>query len=1340
VRASNITGSTNSNNAIVQVVPSSDSALTSLEASDADLIPFFSPATTAYNVWVSNHVSSIRITPTARISQSVIRVNGVKVGSGSTSVPQPLTVGANSIVIEVIAGNGTGRRIYSLYVVRLMPPVLVTDEADDVNDYTAVLNGTVNPMNGATVFFQYGTSGTLGETTDRLILKGTAPIPVSFPINGLLPDTDYHYRIAATTPAGSYFGDIRTFRTAEAGPLALTGTPVGVNSSSAILIGAVDPRGRVDGAFFQYGPTENYGKTTPMVRFSADSQIVDITHKIEGLVAGNIYHYRIVARGASSGFHVGENVSFKAGGGGTGDGISDGVPLVAVKKVVEKSSTSAVLTGAVTPRGGLTFVRFEYGLGPDYGRSTTMEGIGNGDAVVAVTAPVVDLEPGTKYHYRLTASNSKGDVFSNDSFFTTKPLSPLATTGDVAFLTDASVQLNGIATARGAATEVAFEYGTDGKRFPNSVGSVPDRVDGNTATPVTARLGKLREDTLYHYRVRAKSDGGVAYGETISFRISTLRGLARNSPSEMTPGEQRGRLRVNLLPSGIGGWRVVGESRWRPSGSSLDGLVSGDREIEYQPVPGFIQPAREMVSVVSGEPQVVLDHVYYNAALDGEGVLKILLFPEEISKGERAVLRRAQWRLLGDKSSRWLDSGDTLRNLTEGSYLVECKDLPDYETPIPVQVFVNDDGTTVGRITYAVEGSRANNNLVPIASKVASSPGSHPYGFVGKVRSDSGAQSGFIVRPRVVATAAGAVFNDASLAYTTGVQWLMHQSGDIDAALPRLPRGQYVFSGYDNQRKKEDSPGILSIQSQQLNVAALYFSTGISRRGYSGFLASDDQENPYLNSTALKTLVGYPVAGVPAANLQDMHGTVPNPAKLTFEKGAIHSSKIIRGVAGMVGGPLCVLHENGNYYPAAIHVGSVGDSVFREIDSKIVEMFRRAEISANGGDNNTTGGITHTGSTVIGGVTDTGGVKVIILPAAAVTAGAGWKVQPDPSFLRSGTEVKDLRPTNYNLEFKDASGFSTPSVQVVKVTAGKVSEFQITYSTKVTAPSITSAGSVTGTRGKALSYQISATASPTSFFITGTLPTGLTLNAKTGLISGTPGVSGVFNVTVGAINAAGKGTRVLTITSLPSFSGADLTAVVGKVVTWKFVSTETGISYVATGLPSGLVIDQTSGVVSGKVAKSGVFTVKVTASKAGASTTLSFTLKVSAAVTAVPSVAMAKAPKVVARALMVIPDPDTDTDGDGKTDAEEAVAGTDSQRGNDYFRILSARKLVGSYTVTAAGKASRAYHLERCKRPGSSEWRSVASTGVLSSDGPVVLTDSAPPNGSAFYRVRVTMP
>ncbi|HEY2016405.1 MAG TPA: putative Ig domain-containing protein, partial [Bryobacteraceae bacterium] len=79
------------------------------------------------------------------------------------------------------------------------------------------------------------------------------------------------------------------------------------------------------------------------------------------------------------------------------------------------------------------------------------------------------------------------------------------------------------------------------------------------------------------------------------------------------------------------------------------------------------------------------------------------------------------------------------------------------------------------------------------------------------------------------------------------------------------------------------------------------------------------------------------------------------------------------------------------------------------------------------------------------------------------------------------------------------------------------------------APTITSPLTASGNVGKAFSYQITATNSPTSYSATG-LPTGLAVNTSTGMISGTPQNTGTSNVTIGATNATGTGTATLVIT------------------------------------------------------------------------------------------------------------------------------------------------------------------------------------------------------------------
>jgi hypothetical protein len=83
---------------------------------------------------------------------------------------------------------------------------------------------------------------------------------------------------------------------------------------------------------------------------------------------------------------------------------------------------------------------------------------------------------------------------------------------------------------------------------------------------------------------------------------------------------------------------------------------------------------------------------------------------------------------------------------------------------------------------------------------------------------------------------------------------------------------------------------------------------------------------------------------------------------------------------------------------------------------------------------------------------------------------------------------------------------------------------------------ISSATTANGTVGQAFSYQIAASNSPTSF-AAANLPTGLSVNSATGLISGTPTTAGTTNSTLSATNATGTGNATLQISITSSGGG-----------------------------------------------------------------------------------------------------------------------------------------------------------------------------------------------------------
>jgi uncharacterized protein YhjY with autotransporter beta-barrel domain len=147
-------------------------------------------------------------------------------------------------------------------------------------------------------------------------------------------------------------------------------------------------------------------------------------------------------------------------------------------------------------------------------------------------------------------------------------------------------------------------------------------------------------------------------------------------------------------------------------------------------------------------------------------------------------------------------------------------------------------------------------------------------------------------------------------------------------------------------------------------------------------------------------------------------------------------------------------------------------------------------------------------------------------------------------------------------------------------------------------PVVTSGATASGAAGFPFSYQIAATNSPTSFAATG-LPPGVTVNTATGLISGTPTANGVYNATVSATNATATASRAVTITiafGLPVItSPAATTAATGVPFSYQVTATNGPTSFGAAGLPAGLAIDSTTGLISGSPQFFGTAAVTLTA-------------------------------------------------------------------------------------------------------------------------------------------------
>ncbi len=192
---------------------------------------------------------------------------------------------------------------------------------------------------------------------------------------------------------------------------------------------------------------------------------------------------------------------------------------------------------------------------------------------------------------------------------------------------------------------------------------------------------------------------------------------------------------------------------------------------------------------------------------------------------------------------------------------------------------------------------------------------------------------------------------------------------------------------------------------------------------------------------------------------------------------------------------------------------------------------------------------------------------------------------------------------------------STPDL-IVNL-SGTPPKFAFTF-TGGAVPVMTSALTAAGTVGQAFAaYAISATNAPTHFAASG-LPAGLSVDASTGAISGTPSAAGTANVAISASNSAGTGsaTLVITINAAPSHPAitSSLTAAgtVGSAFSYRITGSASPTSFQATGLPPGLGVSSASGAIAGIPTASGATSVAISATNGSGtgSATLVITISV----------------------------------------------------------------------------------------------------------------------------------
>ena len=220
-------------------------------------------------------------------------------------------------------------------------PVVFGESVDPIEPTAALVHASVNPETSeeadtTSYRVEYGTSTSYGSSAP--LPEGVLPgsfnnEAVEVPLTGLKPRTEYHYRVVASDECVkeevkqlcTTDGEDETFTTL---PPALVEEEFAadVRSSSVTLHASVNPLGSATEYHFLYGPCGGGECAVPIPDQSIGSgrTLVPVEQHLQGLTAGQTYHYHLVASNAL-GVNTGPERSFTTETGGQAAGAG-GLP------------------------------------------------------------------------------------------------------------------------------------------------------------------------------------------------------------------------------------------------------------------------------------------------------------------------------------------------------------------------------------------------------------------------------------------------------------------------------------------------------------------------------------------------------------------------------------------------------------------------------------------------------------------------------------------------------------------------------------------------------------------------------------------------------------------------------------------------------------------------------------------------------------------------------------------------------------------------------------------------------------------------------------------------------
>jgi uncharacterized protein (TIGR02145 family) len=406
-------------------------------------------------------------------------------------------------------------------------PILTTNSLASITSATASSGGNITD-NGGGAITSRGVCWSLSSsptTSNDKTADGTGSGSFTSNLSGLQLLTTYHVRAYAINSAGTGYGNELVFTTIAALPSLTTTVVSGITRTTANTGGNItfDGGANVTERGICWSTSQN-----PSVSGSHTSDGTSTGNYISnlsGLVPGTLYYVRAYATN-SSGTGYGNEISF------TTNPIL--IPTITTTIPSSVGSANAVSGGNITDDGGGTItargVCWSTSASPTTSNSTTSDGTGTG----SFSSNITGLLPGTTYHVRAYARNSKGTAYGDDLTFTTIIIPPTITTTSASAISYTTATSGGNITSNGGA--VVTTSGICWSTGHNPSVSDFSTTNGSALGSFSSNIAGLLPGTLYYVRAYAENSAGTTYGNEISFTTIQLRvaTLTTNTVSSIT--------------------------------------------------------------------------------------------------------------------------------------------------------------------------------------------------------------------------------------------------------------------------------------------------------------------------------------------------------------------------------------------------------------------------------------------------------------------------------------------------------------------------------------------------------------------------------------------------------------------------------------------------------------------------------------------------------------------------------------------------------------------------------------------------------------------------------------